>query len=151
MQHLRRSISQWRTARRVVLSSIVLAGALATSVWTMARPAVPAALGVSTDGTFAALRGEHTVTYSGIAVAIRQSPHGAVYVERVFPDTPADGILMPGMRIVAVDGKAIEGDIRDWTAAVRGAPGTDVELTVAYHCGGRQNVRLTRRVIRLSL
>ncbi|RMG96299.1 MAG: PDZ domain-containing protein [Deltaproteobacteria bacterium] len=153
MQHLRRSISQWRTARSVVLASIVLAGALATSVWTMGYPPHPTrhAVVVDVDGSLASLRSDRTVTYSGIGVAIRQSEHGSIYIERVFPNTPADGLLMPGMRIVAVDGRTIDGDIRDWTAAVRGAPGTDVELTVAYHCGGRQTVRLTRQVIRVSL
>ncbi len=149
MHPLRRSLSQWRTARRVVLSSLVLSGALATAVWMTARP-VPCA-SITVADSLGTLRADHTVTYSGIGVAIRQTERGSVYIDRVFENTPADGILSPGMRIVAVDGTAIEGDLRDWTAAVRGAPGTNVELTVAYHCGGRQTVRLTRQVVRLSL
>jgi C-terminal processing protease CtpA/Prc len=113
---------------------------LATSVAMLQRAVDP-------DGS--SHRVTRAMTYSGIGVVIEPVAHGRVLIRDVIPNSPADGKLARGAYLVKVDGKR-PGSQNEWTSWIRGAEGTDVELEVAYHCGGHQTVTLTRSIIRLE-
>jgi C-terminal processing protease CtpA/Prc len=133
------SISRWRMAKRAVLGSIVLAGAVATSAAVMVR------MGSQECPSYH--RGDRAYTYSGIGVVIERED-GDVVVRQVLPNGPASGVLRPGARLVSVDGETPE-TLEAWTSAIRGAPGTMVELEIAYPCGGRNVIELERAIIRM--
>jgi C-terminal processing protease CtpA/Prc len=136
----RLSLTRWRTARRVVLGAIVLAGSVATSAAVMYRMA-------SHDcGTHRAV--DRAYTYSGIGVVIERE-QGQVVVRRILAGAPAEDKLFPGARLVSVDGQA-PASLEAWAEAIRGAPGTTVQLEVAYPCGGHKNVAIGRDVIRVE-
>lgn len=132
------TLTRWRIARRAVLGSIVLAGAVATSTAVIRQAAF--------SGCHSAERMERT--YSGIGVVIERDADQGVLVKRVIPGAPADGRLHAGARLVAVDGE-VPTDLQGWAAAITGAPGTTVDLEVAYPCGGHKNIEIVREAIRL--
>jgi C-terminal processing protease CtpA/Prc len=136
----RTTLARWRTARRAVLGAIVLAGSVVTSAAVMYR------LGAHDCDAYQ--RVERAYTYSGIGVVIEQR-HGEVVVRRVMPGSPAEGKLRSGARLVAVDGNA-PADFEGWAAAIRGEPGTEVDVTVAYPCGGRKTITITRDIVRMA-
>lgn len=87
-------------------------------------------------------------TYPGIGVELEQRGSQFV-VRRVFPDTPADGNIYPGARLVSADGEAPV-TMAGWTAVIRGDVGTTVDINVAYGCGGQQQVTLERGLIHIN-
>lgn len=137
---LKTTLARWRTARRAVLGSIVLAGSVVTSAAVMYRMSARDCAGYH--------RVDRAYTYSGIGVVIERED-GDVVVRRVLPDTPAEGALKRGARLVSVDGE-VPDTLEDWASAIRGAPGTTVELEIAGPCGGHRQLELERDVIRLS-
>ncbi|MCA9659553.1 MAG: hypothetical protein KC486_14495 [Myxococcales bacterium] len=133
------SISRWRTARSVVLGSIILAGSMATSAALMYRMAGP---------TCTQQRElERGYTYSGIGAVIQQRGEHVV-VRQVIAEGPAEGLLREGAVLVAVDGenpRSVEG----FANALRGPAGTTVAVEIAYPCGGHETVIIERSVIRV--
>jgi C-terminal processing protease CtpA/Prc len=139
-KRLAASIARWRTARRMTLAAIVLAGGMATVGAATYRLA-------TVNGCQARQITQTGYTYPGIGVELEQ--HGDEFiVRRVFPNTPADGKLFPNARLVAADGQSPE-TMAGWTSVIRGQPGTEVELEVAYGCGGPQHLTLQRDIIHL--
>jgi C-terminal processing protease CtpA/Prc len=136
----RSALARWRTARRAVLGAIVLAGSVVTSAAVMYRTG-------STD-CGAQHRVDRAYTYSGIGVVIERH-QGDVVVRRVLRGSPATGKLHPGARLVSVDGENPP-SIEAWAEAIRGEPGTTVDLEVQYPCGGEKNVSITRDIVRMS-
>jgi C-terminal processing protease CtpA/Prc len=136
----RSALARWRTARRAVLGAIVLAGSVVTSAAVMYRT------GSSDCG--AQHRVDRAYTYSGIGVVIERH-QGDVVVRRVLRGSPATGKLNPGARLVAVDGENPP-TIEAWAEAIRGEPGTTVELKVQYPCGGERDVSITRDIVRMA-
>jgi C-terminal processing protease CtpA/Prc len=133
------TLTRWRTARRAVLGAIVLAGAVATSTAVVRQVALSECSSHRVDRAY---------TYGGIGIVIERSDEGVV-VKRVMPGTPADGRLHAGARLVSVDGE-MPADIETWASAIRGAPGTTVELEVEYPCGGSKTLAIGRDVIRME-
>lgn len=136
----RSALARWRTARRAVLGAIVLAGSVVTSAAVMYRT------GSSDCG--AQHRVDRAYTYSGIGVVIERH-QGDVVVRRVLRGSPATGKLNPGARLVAVDGENPP-TIEAWAEAIRGEPGSTVELKVQYPCGGERDVSITRDIVRMA-
>jgi C-terminal processing protease CtpA/Prc len=87
-------------------------------------------------------------TYSGVGVVIERDDEQVV-VRRVLPGTPAEDRLFPGAALIGVDGDTPD-TLEGWATAIRGAPGTDVDIEVAYPCGGHKVVTITRDVIRVE-
>ena len=137
---IRNSVARWRTARRVVLGSVVLAGSVVTSAAVMYRMAAHDCASYH--------RVNEAYTYSGVGVVIERED-GQVVVRRILSGAPADGELFPGARLVSVDGVTPH-SLEGWAEAIRGAPGTHVELEVAYPCGGHKLVTLERGIIRME-
>ncbi len=127
----------------MVLASIAMAGLLATSTTMMAHRRCQRGV---VDHAPAAV----AYTYSGIGVVIAVSGAHAV-VRDVLEGAPATGFLVPGTRIVAVDGRSFEsGTAQDWADAIRGESGTRVALDVLYPCGGQRTVLIERAVMRVD-
>ncbi len=136
------SISRWRTARRVILGSIVLAGAMATSAAVMYRFG-----GTNCRAT------QHRVVdnvykYSGIGAVI-QGRGDAVIVRNVIAGAPADGVIREGARLISVDG-TYPNSVEEWASALRGPEGTSVTIEVAYRCSGHKFVTLERQTISVA-
>ncbi len=134
------TLARWRTARRVTLAAIVVAGTMATAVAVTHRLA---------DGGCHGKRHQQKAdyTYSGIGVSLTQDGDKFV-VRQVFPGTPADGKIHPGAVLLSVDGE--KPDTMDgWSAQIRGEAGSEVELEVAYPCSGQETVELERAVVRV--
>lgn len=134
------TLARWRTARRAVLGSIVLAGSVVTSAAVMYR--------MSARDCADYHRVDRAYTYSGIGVVIERED-GDVVVRRILPSSPAQGVLHRGARLVAVDGETPE-TLEDWASAIRGTPGSTVQLEIAYPCGGHRLLEIERDVIRLN-
>lgn len=64
--------------------------------------------------------------YSGIGVELQQRMD-SITVVRTVPESPADGVLIPGDVIASIDGAAIE-TIDDASDALKGAPDTTVSV-----------------------
>lgn len=133
------TLARWRTARRAVLGAIVLAGAVATSTAIVRQVALSDCPHHRVDRAY---------TYSGIGVVIEREDEGVV-VKRVLPGAPAEGLLHAGARLVSVDGET-PGSLEAWASAIRGAPGTNVEIEVAYPCGGQKTIAMTRDIVRME-
>jgi C-terminal processing protease CtpA/Prc len=133
------TLARWRTARRSVLGAIVLAGAVATSAAVFETMRVPACPHHKVDRAY---------TYSGVGVVIERDDADIV-VKRVMPGTPADGKLLEGARLVRVDGMA-PATLEEWASAIRGAPGSIVELEVAYACGGHKTIAIERGIVHME-
>lgn len=133
------TLNRWRTARRAVLGAILLAGAVATSTAVIRQTALSGCNGH---------RAARAFTYSGIGVVIEQD-NGVLTVNRVFPGAPADGRIHAGAHLISVDGQTPD-DVEQWAAAIRGAPGTTVELELEYPCGGHKIVEIERDVVRVD-
>ena len=136
------SISRWRTARRVILGSIVLAGAMATSAAVMYRFG-----GTNCRAT------QHRVVdnvykYSGIGAVI-QGRGDAVIVRNVIAGAPADGVIREGARLISVDG-TYPNSVEEWVSVLRGPEGTSVTIEVAYRCSGHKFVTLERQTISVA-
>ena len=136
------SISRWRTARRVILGSIVLAGAMATSAAVMYRFG-----GTNCRAT------QHRVVdnlskYSGLGAVI-QGRGDAVIVRNVIAGAPADGVIREGARLISVDG-TYPNSVEEWASALRGPEGTSVTIEVAYRCSGHKFVTLERQTISVA-
>ena len=138
---LRSSLVRWHAGRKVVLGSILVAGALATSAELVQR--------FATHDCDTVHHVARAYTYSGIGVVIEQGEEGDAIVRRVLPDAPAQGKLHVGARLVSVNGESPR-SIEGWAAAIRGKAGTDVELEVAYPCSGHKNVTLERNIVRVA-
>lgn len=91
---------------------------------------------------------DRAYTYSGIGVVIERH-EGDIVVRRVLRGSPATGKLHPGARLVAVDGDDPP-TLESWAAAIRGVPGTTVDVEVAYPCGGHKTVSITRDIVRMA-
>jgi C-terminal processing protease CtpA/Prc len=135
------SISRWRTARRVILGSIVLAGAMATSAAVMYRYA-------GSDCRAQHRVAERGYTYSGIGAVI-QARGDAIVVRSTLPGAPADGVLREGARLISVDG-TYPNSVEEWATALRGPEGTAVTIEVAYRCSGHKFVTLERKLIHVA-
>jgi C-terminal processing protease CtpA/Prc len=133
----RRSLARWRLARNVVLGTIAAFGTVAASTTLM--------LMNSGDDAVVTSR---VYTYSGIGIGLDRVGHH-VLVGHVFADGPAHGKLFRGAYLLSVNGQTYH-DMRDWVSAIRGAPGTEVELEVGYRCGGVQVVTLERDIIQIN-
>ena len=135
------SISRWRTARSVVLGSIILAGSMATSAALMYRMAGPTCSQQKQEI-------ERGYTYSGIGAVIQQ--HGdRVMVRQVITEGPAAGLLREGAFLVAVDGhnpQTVEG----FANALRGPAGSTVAVEVSYGCAAHETVMIERSLIRVT-
>ncbi|MCH9684637.1 MAG: PDZ domain-containing protein [Deltaproteobacteria bacterium] len=118
----------------------MLAGSVVTSAAVMYR--------LGSHDCDAYQRVDKAYTYSGIGVVIERHK-GQVVVRRVLRGSPATGKLHPGARLIAVDGDDPP-KLEDWASAIRGAPGTTVDIRVAYPCGGSKTVSITRDVVRMT-
>ncbi len=142
------SISRWRTARRIVLGSIVLAGVMATSAAVVHRY----------GGTHCRMAKQHRIvvekadsnfyTYSGIGAVI-QARGDVVVVRQVMPGAPADGEIREGARLISVDGTYPD-SVEAWADALRGPAGTSVTVEVAYRCSGHKFVTMERQLIKVA-
>jgi C-terminal processing protease CtpA/Prc len=132
-------VHRWRIARRITLGAIVIAGTMATASVVVQRMAM--------DYPCHAGHSQGSYTYSGIGVELQQDGDDFV-VRRVFEDSPADGKLYPGAKLVSVDGETPR-HMRHWTNEIRGEQGTSVELEVEYPCSGRETVKLERDIVRV--
>lgn len=141
--NLATSISRWRTARKIILGSIILAGSMATSAALLQRYA-----GTNCKAQRAVSVAERGYTYSGIGAVIQQRGEFVV-VRDVLPGAPADGVLREGMHLVSVDGM-YPVSVEDWAAALRGPSGTSVTIEVATRCSGHKFVTLERQLIRVQ-
>ncbi|HEY8379109.1 MAG TPA: PDZ domain-containing protein [Nannocystis sp.] len=141
--NLAASISRWRTARKVILGSIILAGTMATSAALLQRYAGPNCKAQTQQRV-----AERGYTYSGIGAVIQQRGEHVV-VRDVLPGAPADGVLREGMYLISVDGTHPV-SVEDWAAALRGPAGTSVTIEVATRCGGHKYVTLERQLIRVQ-
>lgn len=136
------SISRWRTARRVILGSIVLAGVMATSAAVVYR------FGGTHCRTTQHRVVDNVYKYSGIGAVI-QGNGDSVLVRSVIPGAPADGFLREGARLISVDG-TYPNSVEDWASALRGPEGTSVTIEVAYRCSGHKFVTLERQMIAVA-
>ncbi|MFV8750671.1 PDZ domain-containing protein [Nannocystaceae bacterium ST9] len=135
-------LARWRTARRITLAAIVIAGTMATAA------AVAQRIG---EGGCHGKRGHHKnadYTYSGIGVSLTVDGDDFV-VRHVFPGTPADGKIHPGAVLLSVDGETPD-TMDGWSERIRGEAGTDVELELAYPCSGHETVELERAIIHVN-
>lgn len=138
--NLATSVSRWRTARKIILGSIILAGSMATSAALLQRYG-----GADCKAHRVAERG---YTYSGIGAVIQQRGD-SVIVRSVLPGAPADGVLKEGMHLISVDG-VYPVSVEDWAATLRGPAGTSVTIEVAHRCGGHKFVTLERKLIHVE-
>lgn len=138
---LRQSIARWKTARRVALGAVILAGSVVTSAAVMYRMAV-------TDCGAQHQVNNRAYTYSGVGVVIEREDNQVV-VSRIIPGSPAENKLFPGARLLSVDGEQPP-TLEAWASAIRGAPGSDVNMEIAYPCGGHKVVNMEREVIRIQ-
>jgi C-terminal processing protease CtpA/Prc len=135
------SIARWRTARRVILGSIVLAGAMATSAAVMYRFG-----GSRCSGERVVV--DNSYSYSGIGAVI-QGRGDHVIVRSVLPGAPADGAIREGARLISVDGTYPD-SVEGWATALKGPEGTSVTVEVAYRCSGHKFVTMERKMIRVT-
>lgn len=135
------ALHRWRTARRITLGAIVVAGTMATAGAVANRVA-----------DHPCSSGHHyyssSYSYSGIGVELVQDGDDFVVV-RVFPNTPAEGKLQPGAVLLSVDGERAD-TMSEWTSMIRGEQGTEVELEVVYPCSGHDTVVLERDIVHLD-
>ena len=136
------ALAHWRTARRITLGAIVIAGTMFTAAEVAQRVAEHPC------GAHARANVQSYYTYSGIGVELTQDGDDFV-VARVFPGTPADGKLFAGAVLLSVDGESPR-HIRQWTHMIRGEQGSSVELEVVYPCSGHDTVVLQRDVVRVQ-
>lgn len=92
-------------------------------------------------------------TYGGIGVIVTPGEDGYVTVVSPIEDTPGEKAgLIPGDRIISVNGEAIFGDKLDYAVdLMKGKPGT--EITLAISRDGKDkifDVNITREEIRLK-
>ena len=133
------TLHRWRTARRITLGAIVVAGTMATAAAVANRVA---------DHPCHAPAHANEYSYSGIGVELTQDGKDIV-VARVFEGTPADGKLQPGAILLSVDGERPT-NMQHWTRMIRGEQGTEVELEVVYPCSGHDTVVLEREIVVLN-
>lgn len=133
-------LARWRTARRITLGAVVVAGTMSTAAAVAHRMAEhPCQRAEIEERVF------NEYTYTGIGVELTQEGKDYV-VRRVFEGAPADGKLYPGAVLVSVDGES-PSNMDAWTRAIRGEAGTPVELEVAYPCTGHETVSLNRDIV----
>lgn len=91
-------------------------------------------------------------SYGGVGVELQREPDGALRVIAPIDDTPAARAgIRSGDLITAIDGKPFRPDEGDTSGPLRGAPGTQVVLTIVRE--GRNepfDVTLTREDIRIA-
>lgn len=137
------ALARWRTARRITLGAIVVAGTMSTAA------AVAQRVAHHPCQAHARAQFQSHYTYSGIGVELAQDGDDFV-VARVFPGTPADGKLFPGAVLMSVDGDSPR-HMQQWTNRIRGEQGTTVEIEVVYPCSSRhKTVELERDVVRVE-
>ncbi|MCA9683389.1 MAG: hypothetical protein KC457_14415 [Myxococcales bacterium] len=137
------AISRWRTARRLTLGAIVVAGTMSTAAAVAHRVADHPCHSHAQTRT----QVNSYYTYSGIGVELMQDGDDFI-VSRVFPGTPADGKIFAGATLLQVDGQRPT-DMRDFTRMIRGEAGTAVALEVAYPCEGHETVVIERAVVHI--
>lgn len=134
------ALYRWRSARRITLGAIAIAGTMATAAAVAHRVAEHPCARAQAQLDY--------YSYSGIGVELTHDGQNFV-VARVFPGTPADGKLHVGAVLLSVDGEKPQ-HMQQWTTLIRGEQGTKVELEVAYPCSGHDTVVLERDVVRLT-
>lgn len=134
------ALNRWRSARRITLGAIAIAGTMATA------SAVASRVAEHPCGHSQAQLDYYS--YSGIGVELTQDGKDFV-VARVFPGTPADGKIHEGAVVLSVDGEHPR-HMQQWTNLIRGEQGTEVELELVYPCSGHDTVVLERDVVRLT-
>lgn len=133
------AIARWRTARRITLGAIVIAGTMSTAAAVTQRMA---------HHPCSQARVHHQeYSYSGIGVELTQDGRDFV-VARVFPGSPSDGVLYPGAVLLSVDGEKPH-SMQQWTRRIRGEQGSTVELEVMYPCSGKQTIEIERDIVRV--
>lgn len=132
------ALARWRTARRLTLGAIVIAGTMSTAAAIAHRVA---------DHPCQRATVESYYTYSGIGVELTQDGDHFV-VNRVFPNSPAAGKIHQGAVLISVDGEA-PADMSQWVKHIRGEQGSQVEIEVAYPCSGHETVVLERDIIKV--
>jgi C-terminal processing protease CtpA/Prc len=135
------AIARWRTARRITLGAILVAGTMSTAA------AVTLRMAQHPCGSRHHAPAHNYYTYSGIGVELTQDGNDFV-VARVFPGSPADGVLYPGAVLLSVDGEEPR-SMQEWTSKIRGEQGTSIELEVVYPCSGQQTLELERGIVRV--
>ncbi len=135
------ALRRWRLARRGVLSAILVAGAMVTTSALMSR--------MWSEDQGERVRMVHAYSYGGVGIVIEALADDSVMVSDVIPNSPAAGRIHPGARLVSVDGVHLR-ELDQWSAAIRGAPGTSVQLEIAYRCGGHERLELVRDLVRVS-
>jgi carboxyl-terminal processing protease len=91
---------------------------------------------------------EQPTSFAGIGVVVNPI-HSGLEVVRVFNTSPAQrGGLTVGDTIVAVNGRSLRGvPAETATGLVKGAPGTEVRLTLSQPKGATSSVTLTRALV----
>lgn len=135
-------LNRWRTARRITLGAIVVAGTMSTAAAVAQRVAEHPC-----SGAHARTNVQSYYTYSGIGVELTQDGKDFV-VARVFPGSPADGKLFEGAVLLSVDGESPQ-NMQQWTHMIRGEQGSSVELEVIYPCSGHDTVEIQRDIVRV--
>lgn len=130
-------LARWRTARRITLAAIAIAGTMATASAVAHR--------IGNAGPCHGKRQMVDQTYSGIGVSMTMDGEDFV-VRHVFPGTPAAGKIHPGAILLSVDGERPE-TLEDWADKIVGEAGTEVELELTYPCSGPETVELERAII----
>ena len=138
------SVARWRLARKLTLGAIVVAGSLATAVAVSNRLADSPCRHFHQNHQSEVT---HYYTYSGIGVEMTREGESFV-VRRVFADSPAEGKIFPGAKLLAVDGVQPL-DMHGWSQQIRGIAGSSVTLDVGYPCSGPESVVIEREMIRL--
>ncbi len=86
---------------------------------------------------------DSTREWSGPGVMVHLE-NGSAFVRSVFQNGPADGVLMPGDRIVEIDGIPVEGKgLEEIVEMLKGDPGTVLEITFDRD-GSSQKVAIER-------
>jgi|GEM_PF-1007558 len=135
------ALSRWRTARRVTLGAIAIAGTMSTAA------AVANRVAEHPCGAQAHAYAEYQ-SFSGVGVVITQDGDQVV-VSHVLAGAPADGKLHPGAILLSVDGERPV-HLNEWATMIRGEQGTTVEFEVAYPCSGRDTVVIERDIVHVT-
>jgi C-terminal processing protease CtpA/Prc len=135
-------LASWRTARRITLGAIVIAGTMTTAAAVAQRVAQHPC---SRAHVRAQVPVQSVYTYSGIGVELTQDGEDFV-VARVFPGSPADGKLYEGAVLLGVDGESPR-HMQQWVGMIRGEQGSSVELEVVYPCSGHETVVIERDIV----
>jgi len=136
-------IARWRLARKITLGALMLTGCFATASAVSHRLHSASFQQCHSHGTI--VRVAHDYTYTGIGVVMVQEGQDFV-VKAVLPDSPAQGKIVPGAKLLTVDGQHPE-HLRAWSRLIRGEANTSVQLEVQHGDSESQTVTLERQLI----